>query len=106
MDPNSYIQAIEPSPSSEAHGSTSRRSQDDELVKKQRSFPLEIPILLLFLSWNLTGTVFQYEILYQTCTVALQFNETQCGQLGQGDNNEDLQVSYAIQPSRHLNAFF
>lgn len=95
-----YKMAIEVDPSSPSYSldgpsSSSRRTPDDELVlpKKQRSFPVEIPVLLLFLSWNLTGTVFQYQILYQTCTVSLGFNETECSKLGQGDSSQALQVN-------------
>lgn len=77
-------------PSQEAHCSTNNGPVDDELLKRSRSLPLEIPILLLFLSWNLTGTVFQYQILYQTCTVSLGYNETDCSQLGQGQESEHL----------------
>lgn len=71
---------------------------DDELQKRTRSFPLEIPMFLLFLCWNLTGTVFQYQILYQTCIVSLNYNESDCSQLGNGEESEHLaNIERAVQ---------
>lgn len=97
----------------EAHSSSNRRPLDDELVQKpkKRSLPLEIPVLLLFLCWNLTGTVFQNQILFQTCTVSLGYNETDCLQLGRGDESEFLKVKFARKTSQliqkvNLQSFF
>lgn len=71
---------------------------DNELQKPARSYPLEIPMLLLFLCWNLTGTVFQYQILYQTCIVSLGYNESDCSQLGNGEESEHLlNIERAVQ---------
>lgn len=93
-------QAIESYSSSnqEAQCSTHNEPVDNELQKKTNSWPLEYPILLLFLCWNLTGTVFQYQILYQSCTVSLGYNETDCNQLGQGEESEHLaEIERAVQ---------
>lgn len=47
-----------------------------EQVQSKKLFTLEIPVLLLFFSWNLSGTVFQNQVLYQSCL--LNYNSTIC----------------------------
>lgn len=85
-------------PNEEAQTSTNNGPIDNELQKRSRSFPIEVPMFLLFLCWNLTGTVFQYRILYQTCTVSLGYNETDCDQLGDGAESEHLaNIERAVQ---------
>lgn len=95
MATNGVHSEIEPHSETEEAHSSIRRLVDDELLqkKKKRSLPLEVPVLLLFLCWNLTGTVFQNQILFQTCTVSLGYNETDCSQLGQGEDSDFLEVS-------------
>lgn len=50
-----------------------------ERVKSTNTYRLEVPVLLLFFSWNLSGTVFQNQVLYQSCL--LNYNQTICDQL-------------------------
>lgn len=38
---------------------------------------LEIAAMLLFFSWNLTGIVFQNQVLYQSCII-LEYNASTC----------------------------
>lgn len=62
----------------------------NELNPSQHSFTLELPVLLLFFSWNLTATVFQNQILYQTCTIYFAFNETFCLDLTNDVINDEI----------------
>lgn len=50
-----------------------------EQIQSKNTFSLEFPVLLLFFSWNLSGTVFQNQVLYQTCM--LTYNYTVCARL-------------------------
>lgn len=50
-----------------------------EQIQSKNTFTLEFPVLLLFFSWNLSGTVFQNQVLYQTCM--LTYNYTVCSRL-------------------------
>lgn len=50
-----------------------------EQIQSKNTFSLEFPVLLLFFSWNLSGTVFQNQVLYQTCM--LTYNYTICSRL-------------------------
>lgn len=62
--------------------SDGRSSVEENQPKPVRnSFTLEIPALLLFCSWNLTTTVFQNQIIYQTCTISFDFNSTFCADM-------------------------
>lgn len=61
-----------------------------ELERKYRFFILEPAILLLFYAWNVSSAVFTNQIVYQTCTVTLGVNETECAQLG--TENETLEI--------------
>lgn len=54
------------------------------------TYSLELPVLLLFFSWNLSGTVFQNQVLYQSCI--LNYNESTCNQLANEDIPDDLEV--------------
>lgn len=56
------------------------------------TYSLELPVLLLFFSWNLSGTVFQNQVLYQSCM--LNYNETTCNLLANEDIPDDLEVIY------------
>lgn len=48
-------------------------------IHSKNTFSLEFPVLLLFFSWNLSGTVFQNQVLYQTCM--LTYNYSVCSRL-------------------------
>lgn len=50
-----------------------------EQIRSTNTYRLEFPVILLFFSWNLSGTVFQNQILYQTCM--LEYNKTTCDTL-------------------------
>lgn len=50
-----------------------------EQIQSKNTFSLEFPVLLLFFSWNLSGTVFQNQVLYQTCM--LTYNYSVCSRL-------------------------
>lgn len=66
---------------------------DECLIKPDRNtYKLEIPVLLLFFSWNLTTTVFQNQIFFQSCTNYFKYNDTFCTQLTNGIISEDLVV--------------
>lgn len=56
------------------------RLTDDELSlpRTRTSFLLEVPVLLLFFAWNLSGIVFQNEILFQSCITSLGHNVSEC----------------------------
>lgn len=76
-----------------AKAETSRQSQNDDEIpiahhivnlsagQPRNTYTLELAVLLLFFSWNLSGTVFQNQILYQSCTITMNFNETTCDTL-------------------------
>lgn len=60
-------------------------------VQSTNTFTLEIPVLLLFFSWNLSGTVFQNQVLYQSCI--LTYNASTC----------DLLTNDKITPAMEVN---
>lgn len=65
--------------SSSANPSDPLESQDIQIaLLKRNTFTLELPVLLLFFSYNLTSTVFQNEILFQTCMIFEENNSSQC----------------------------
>lgn len=71
---NPVIDYNEPQPSSSSR-------PDDEIpitTSTTNTHILEVAAMLLFFSWNLTSTVFQNQILYQSCTTLLSFNVTTC----------------------------
>lgn len=76
--------------------STSTEATVETVIKKKRTFTLELPVLLLFFSWNLCGTVFQNQILFQTCTSYFNYNATICNELTDSLANDDLQVNRLI----------
>lgn len=86
---------------------------------KSRYFILEPAILLLFFAWNvaginrthlsqcsqniypspLIGTIFQNQIIYQTCTEIFGFNKTECILLGTPNStNETQTIERLVQP--------
>lgn len=56
------------------------------------TYALELPVLLLFFSWNLSGTVFQNQVLFQSCI--LKYNESTCNLLTNEDIPTDLEVTF------------
>lgn len=68
----------------------------EEVTEAQRrgkhDLTLELPVLLLFFSWNLTSTVFQNQILFQTCTNFFEYNVTTCSNLTDSIVTVDYQV--------------
>lgn len=63
-------------------------------VRTTNTHTLELPVLLLFFSWNLSGTVFQNQVLYQSCI--LKYNETTCNLLANEDIPDDLEVIFHV----------
>lgn len=70
------------------HTSTAQNLDDNEIpivqhanaapAQPRNTYTLEWPIFMLFFAWNLSGTVFQNQILFQSCTITLNFNATTC----------------------------
>lgn len=52
-----------------------------ETSGKKRLFLLEPPVFLLFFALNLSSAVFQNQVLYQTCKIVFNYNETSCAPL-------------------------
>lgn len=66
-------------PSSSSMQAVMNQTTAPELIQSKNTFSLELPVLLLFFSWNLSGTVFQNQVLYQTCM--LTYNYSICSRL-------------------------
>lgn len=64
----------------EAESSSTITNQiiDEPRIEIPNTYTLELPVLLLFFSWNISGTVFQNQILYQSCTNIFNYNESAC----------------------------
>lgn len=60
------------------------------IVQSTNTFTLEIPVLLLFFSWNLSGTVFQNQVLYQSCI--LTYNASTCDLLTNDKITPEMEV--------------
>uniref|UniRef100_T1PBL8 Major Facilitator Superfamily protein n=1 Tax=Musca domestica TaxID=7370 RepID=T1PBL8_MUSDO len=56
-------------------------SVEGQQVIKHRFFILEPAVFLVFLAMYLSGTVYQNQLLYQTCIYVFEYNETQCAPL-------------------------
>lgn len=66
---------------------------------KSRILIMEPAVLLLFFAWSVTGTVFQNQVIYQTCTEIFQFNKTDCNLLGRSNaTNETEAIEKIVQP--------
>jgi len=66
---------------------------------KSRLLILEPAVLLLFFAWSLAGTVFQNQIIFQTCTEIFKFDKTECVLLGtQNGTNETQLIEKLVQP--------
>ncbi|XP_055609407.1 tetracycline resistance protein, class C-like [Uranotaenia lowii] len=74
-------------------------ADQNKFEKKYRFFILEPAILLLFYAWNVSSAVFTNQVVYQTCTVTLGFNETDCLQLGTENETVEIQeLEREVQP--------
>lgn len=74
--------------------STSSATTVETVIKKPEWLTLGLPVLLLFFSWNLCGTVFQNQVLFQTCTSYFNYNQSLCYELTDSlADDSDLQVS-------------
>lgn len=86
----------QPSCSTSESDGRSDIGEENRHKPNRNTFTLELPALLLFFSWNLTTTVFQNQILFQTCKISFSFNDTFCVDLTNDlVNNEDVRGSYA-----------
>lgn len=65
-----------------------------EHVRSTNTYSLELPVLLLFFSWNLSGTVFQNQVLYQSCI--LNYNESTCSLLANEEIPDNLVVIWVL----------
>lgn len=54
----------------------------------RNTYKLEFPVVLLFFAWNMSGTVFQNQILYQICTNTLFYNDSTCDALINDANSD------------------
>lgn len=81
-------------PSSSSDVAVANQIVAPEQIQSQNTFSLEFPVLLLFFSWNLSGTVFQNQVLYQTCM--LTYNYSVCSRLTDEEIDE-------VMPKRNRN---
>ncbi|KAG4079764.1 hypothetical protein HA402_014895 [Bradysia odoriphaga] len=66
---------------------------------KSRILIMEPAVLLLFFAWSVTGTVFQNQVIYQTCTEIFHFNKSECILLGTPNaTNETEAIESIVQP--------
>lgn len=75
----------QPSCSTSVSDARSDVGEENQPKPNRNTFALEVPVLLLFFSWNLSATVFQNQILFQTCKISFPFNNTYCTDLINGD---------------------
>lgn len=78
-----------------AESSTSSRLNDESIIQPQstkNTYVLEVSVMMLFFAWNLSGTVFQNQILYQSCT--MNFNTSTCANV---IDNKVCRLIYNIQ---------
>ncbi|XP_058828288.1 tetracycline resistance protein, class D-like isoform X2 [Topomyia yanbarensis] len=67
--------------------------------KKYRFFILEPAVLLLFYALNVSSAVFTNQIVYQTCTVTLGINQSECALLGTENETEATKdLEKTVQP--------
>ncbi|XP_075165670.1 putative peptidoglycan muropeptide transporter SLC46 [Haematobia irritans] len=74
--------------------------QEQVVVVKHRWFILEPAVFLVFLAMYLSGTVYQNQLLYQTCIYVFNYNESQCAPLlGVERETEEVQrIETEVQP--------
>jgi hypothetical protein len=87
MSPDPMISST---PSLDTHESS---SNDNPKAKKQKLLILEPAVFLLFFAWNLSSAVFTNQVVYQSCTAALGFNQTECKYLGSSNESKEIKVS-------------
>lgn len=85
-------------PSSSTMQAVMNQTTASEQIQSKNTFSLEFPVLLLFFSWNLSGTVFQNQVLYQTCM--LTYNYSVCSRLIDEDIDEVIKQNNTRQPTR------
>lgn len=86
-----------PSNESQSTNSSPLDTQDVQIaLLKRNTFTLELPVMLLFFSYNLTSTVFQNEILYQTC-LSNNSNKTFCEEIINQITTDDSPEIIAIE---------
>lgn len=76
--------------------SSSSQPNDESIVNQPQSttntYVLEISTMMLFFAWNLSGTVFQNQILYQSCT--MNYNDSVCSDVI--DNEVCVDILYSV----------
>ncbi|XP_013112907.2 proton-coupled folate transporter [Stomoxys calcitrans] len=80
---------------------SSPTAEDQQVVAvKHRWFILEPPVFLVFLAMYLSGTVYQNQLLYQTCIFVFNYNETQCEPLlgVERETEEVKRIETQVQP--------
>lgn len=73
--------------------SSSRPSDESNVIQPQstsNTYVLEISAMMLFFAWNLSGTVFQNQILYQSCNQF--YNESICADVIDNEVCVDINV--------------
>lgn len=70
---NNMEEDVAAQPSSSSRPNESIISQPPSTTN---TYVLEISAMILFFSWNLSGTVFQDQIVYQSCT--MNYNDSVC----------------------------
>ncbi|XP_058828281.1 tetracycline resistance protein, class D-like isoform X2 [Topomyia yanbarensis] len=92
MDDNEQLTQLE--------GTTNSTDADKiKFERKYRFFILEPAILLLFYAWNVSSAVFTNQIVYQTCTVTLGINQSECALLGTENETEATKdLEKTVQP--------
>uniref|UniRef100_A0A6P7EYQ3 Proton-coupled folate transporter-like n=1 Tax=Diabrotica virgifera virgifera TaxID=50390 RepID=A0A6P7EYQ3_DIAVI len=63
------------------------------------SFPVEIPLVLCSLSQTLLGQISSNLFIYRTCYVILEYDKSQCEQLGNERNNLTEWLEPLVQPT-------
>lgn len=67
--------------------------------KKRKLIFLEPAILLIFFAMNLSGAVYQNQVIYQTCTSVFKFNASDCANLGTSHVTDKSQkIEIQVQP--------
>ncbi|XP_028128375.1 proton-coupled folate transporter [Diabrotica virgifera virgifera] len=62
-------------------------------------FPVEIPVLLCVISQVLLGPISTNLFIYRTCYVILNYNKSECEQLGNESNNITKRLEPLVQPT-------
>ncbi|XP_055627244.1 proton-coupled folate transporter [Toxorhynchites rutilus septentrionalis] len=74
-------------------------TEKNKFERRYRYFILEPAILLLFYAWNVSSAVFTNQIVYQTCTVILSINQSECALLGtENETDASKELEKRVQP--------